>query len=71
MIKIENREKGRASRPHLRWGKHKLTEIINIMVTPHIRERIEELIEQGKFPNRSEFVRYVIIKYLDEEKLKE
>lgn len=70
MIKIEKRRKGRASSPHLRWGRHKLTEIINIMVTPYIRDKIEDMIEQGKFPNRSEFIRYLIIKYMDEEKRK-
>lgn len=43
----------------------KLTERIVVLVTPQTLKSITKLIKKGDFPNKSEFVRYVIRNYFD------
>jgi len=65
-IKSRTHNKGFGQNPI--WGKHCLTEIINVLVTPYIKESIKKLIATGVFPNRSEFIRHLIIKFFEENK---
>jgi len=44
----------------------RLTEIIQISITPRIKLDISTYIANGKFPNVSEFIRFLIVRYLDE-----
>ena len=43
----------------------KLTERVTIMVTPKMLKAITKLIEEGNFPSRSELIRHLITRYLD------
>jgi len=44
----------------------RLSEIIQVSITPRIKLDIAEYIANGKFPNVSEFIRFLIVRYLDE-----
>ena len=44
------------------------TERIQIVVLPKMMTSIDNLINKGYFFNRSEFIRYLISKYLEENK---
>jgi len=51
------------------WGKReksKMTESLNLLISPQMKRGIRILIEHGKFRDRSEFIRYLIVKYFDE-----
>ena len=61
---IENRGKGRKAPS---WGKH-LTEMVSVLVIPYMKEKMKLLVTKGIFPDRSEFVRYLIIKFFEENK---
>ena len=43
-----------------------LTERIVVLITPNTLKTINKLIDKGVFPNKSEFIRHTIRKYLDE-----
>ena len=49
-------------------GRHdgNLRERITILVTPYIYKRINDVVKKGVFPNKSEFGRYVINRYFEE-----
>lgn len=51
-----------------RFGKRNsnLTERINVFITPEMKKDIDILIKEGKFGNKSEFIRYLVRRYLDE-----
>ena len=42
-----------------------MTERVQVMVTDKMLEAIDFLVEIEKFPNRSEFIRHLIVKYFD------
>ena len=42
-----------------------MTERVQVMVTDKVLEAIDFLVEIEKFPNRSEFIRHLIVKYFD------
>ena len=46
----------------------KLTERVQIVVTPKMMTSIDNLINNGYFFNRSEFIRHLITRYLDNNK---
>jgi len=66
--KCEKRKMGRASIPNQRFGRKKLTIINSILLTPILKDGIDKLIEKGLFPNQSEFIRHLIIKFFEENK---
>lgn len=43
----------------------KLSEQLNLFISPKMLKSIEKLVNRGHFPNKSEFVRYVIRNYFD------
>lgn len=57
-------------RKHNRAGPNppRLTERINLYITPYMRDSIEKLVKKGKFPTISEGVRYMITRYLDDDR---
>ena len=46
----------------------RLTEQLIVYVTPQMSKAIMRLIEEGYFPSRSEFLRHLITRYLDNKK---
>ena len=46
----------------------RLTERIQLVVTPKMMASVDNLVDKGYFLNRSEFVRHAITRYLDDEK---
>lgn len=51
------------------WGKRKkskMSESLNLLISPQMERGINLLIREGKFKNKSEFIRYLIIRYFDE-----
>ena len=46
----------------------RLTERIQIVVTPKMMDSIDNLLDKRYFFNRSEFVRHLITRYLDSKK---
>ena len=63
---IKKREKGRKGIPQARYYNKSLTSYLTILVTPKIRKKIDKLIENEIFPNKTEFIRYLIIKFFDD-----
>ena len=63
---IKKREKGRAGISQARFYNKSLTSYITFIVTPKIRKKIDKLIQNEIFPNKSEFLRYLIIKFFEE-----
>ena len=63
---IKKREKGRAGIPQARYYNKSLTVGTSFYITPQIKKKIDKLIENEIFPNKSEFLRYLIIKFFDE-----
>ena len=51
-----------------KFGERKtnLTERINVFITLKMKNDIQKLIDEGKFGNKSELIRYCIRRYLDE-----
>jgi len=43
----------------------KLSEQLNLFISPKMLKSIEKVVKNGDFPNKSEFVRYVIRNYFD------
>ena len=46
--------------------KKRLSEQVLCLISPSTKYAIQKLIEKGRFPNTSEFMRHLIIRYLDE-----
>ena len=65
---IEKRELGRAAISSKRHYNKSLTIAISFYMTPKIKENIEKLIQKEIFPNKAEFLRYLIIKFFEEHK---
>ena len=63
---IMKRETGRKGLPQVRLYNKSLTSYITFLVTPKIREKMDKLIENEIFPNKTEFLRYLIIKFFDD-----
>lgn len=66
--KVKLKEYGRNRPKNARFGRKELTKVIDFCITPAIRSGIDKLIEKGLFPNTSEFMRYLIIRFFEENK---
>lgn len=61
---IENRERGRKA-----YSKNKhLTEPMSLILSPILKRSMEGLIAKGIFPDKAEFLRYLMIKFFEENK---
>jgi len=45
----------------------KLSKQLNLFISPEMLKSIEKTVKKGDFPNKSEFVRYVIRRYFEKE----
>lgn len=50
--------------------KRRLTECLSFWTTPQLKKRIDDLVEMGLFPDRAEFLRYIIVRYFENNKTK-
>ena len=46
----------------------RLTEHVTVVITPKMLKSVTKLIEEGHFSSTSEFLRHLIIRYLDNKK---
>jgi len=45
-----------------------LTEMTSFLMSPLMKERINHILDKGLFPDKAEFFRYLIIKFLEDNK---
>lgn len=63
---IKKRELGRAAVPQKRFYNKSLTTATSFYMTPKMKKNVNHLIEKGFFPNKAEFLRYLIIRFFEE-----